>query len=549
MKKFRILALVLAAVLCLSLLAACGGNGDTPTSSGAPAPTSEGGEPSEPADSGESGSGNLVPATGTSDETLNAALPGEPDSLFPNFQGSKVSGIVDSAMFDTLVYWNDETKTAEPRLATEWEWLNEDFTRILFTLRDDVVFSNGEKLTANDVLVSLQATTEYTRATYAQMFDIANSKVVDDTHLELALKQSYGNLPDILGCTYYAIFSAKGFEDTGKDTAAFAREPVTSGPYKLAEWKQGESLTLTRNEDYWDKENLPYYKNIVFSFIDDASSRALALQSGDVQVAFHVNNSQIAELESYEGIAVNPYVQNVAQPLTINESFPSLADENVRKAIMLCLDKEALNQVGSLGYSEVSRSSLAGTVSPYYFESETFTQDVEAAKKLIDDSDWTAEDLTYTMYTVTGRSTDQHEILQAQLAAIGITLKLESVDLPTMLSYVWAGEVPLHLGENDNWDISRMLKAVDSRVETSHEAYRGDDAAELHALIDAAYAASDEDRYDAYAAVQKFCSDHYVITSVANVVLADAYADNLVGLEHDSHSWPTIYNMRPLVEG
>lgn len=548
MKAKRLLALILAAVLCVSLLAACGGGGEQPASS-APetnAPDAGSAEPANTGDAGSvGGSDNTVGATGVSDETLYAALSGEPNSLFPNYQGSKVSGCVDSSMFDTLVYWNDETKTAEPRLATEWEWLDEDYTLIQFTLRDDVTFTNGEKMTASDVLASLKATTEYTRATYAQMFDIANSEVVDETHLKLALTQPYGNLLDILGCTYYAIFSEKAFEEAG-DPADFARSPVASGPYKLQEWKQGESITLIRNEDYWDKDNLPYYKNIVFSFIDDASSRVMALRSGDVQVVFAINNSQIAELEAAGGITVSPYVQNVVQPLALNESFPVIADENVRKAILLAIDKEALAQVEYLGYSEVSKSSLVGAASTYYYESESYSQDMETAKQLIANSGWSAEDLTFTMYTIAGASTAQTEIFQAQMAAIGITIIIESADLPTFLSHVWAGEVPVGLGENDNWDISRMMKMVDSRVETSHEAYRGEDEAELHALIDAAYAASDDDRYAAYAAVQQFCSDHYVCTVIANCVFTDAYADNLTGLEYDCHSWPTIYKMRPV---
>ena len=71
---------------------------------------------------------------------------------------------------------------------------------------------------------------------------------------------------------------------------------------------------------------------------------------------------------------------------------------------------------------------------------ETYTQDVETAKQLIADSGWSAEDLTYTTYAVNGASTAHYEVLKAQLAEIGITLNIETVDLTVMLEHSWVGE-------------------------------------------------------------------------------------------------------------
>ena len=76
-------------------------------------------------------------------------------------------------------------------------------------------------------------------------------------------------------------------------------------------------------------------------------------------------------------------------------------------------------------------------ISPYYFESETYAQDVETAKQLIADSGWSAEDLTYTTYAVNGGSTAHYEVLKAQLDAIGVTLNIETVDLTVMLEHSW----------------------------------------------------------------------------------------------------------------
>ena len=538
MKSKKALALALVCALALSVLAGCTSGqqpSDTPGTSNDP-----GTNTNEPVDNP-----NLVPAEGTSEETLKVACDGEPTSIFPNYVTNKTSNRVDSCLFDTLVRWNDETKTAEPSLATKWEQI--DDLHWQFTLRDDVYFTNGEKLTANDVIASLQASYDYTLNHYTLWLDPAECEVVDDTTVIIGLSRIYNNLPEILGCTYYAIFSAKAFEEVGNDETVFAVNPVGSGPYKLESWETGSKLTLVRNDDYWGE--LPYYKYIEFSFISDPVARVNALEAGDVQLAFNIPTAQIEELQGYDNLYVNIYEQNVGVPIWLTmKNTPSLQDENVRKAIFLAIDKELLVQAAYGGYGTASHSSVTGQSSPYYFESETYAQDVETAKQLIADSGWSAEDLTYTTYAVNGGSTAHYEVLKAQLDAIGVTLNIETVDLTVMLEHSWVGEIPIGFAENDNWDVGRMLEFADSRIETSWNAYVGEGEEELHALIDAAWAASDEERYDAYAAVQQWLSDHYVCPNLCDVVIPDAWAANLTGVVYDAHCWPNIYNVRPLVE-
>ena len=538
MKSKKALALALVCALALSVLAGCTSGqqpSDTPGTSNDP-----GTNTNEPVDNP-----NLVPAEGTSEETLKVACDGEPTSIFPNYVTNKTSNRVDSCLFDTLVRWNDETKTAEPSLATKWEQI--DDLHWQFTLRDDVYFTNGEKLTANDVIASLQASYDYTLNHYTLWLDPAECEVVDDTTVIIGLSRIYNNLPEILGCTYYAIFSAKAFEEVGNDETVFAVNPVGSGPYKLESWETGSKLTLVRNDDYWGE--LPYYKYIEFSFSGDPVARVNALEAGDVQLAFNIPTAQIEELQGYDNLYVNIYEQNVGVPIWLTmKNTPSLQDENVRKAIFLAIDKELLVQAAYGGYGTASHSSVTGQSSPYYFESETYAQDVETAKQLIADSGWSAEDLTYTTYAVNGGSTAHYEVLKAQLDAIGVTLNIETVDLTVMLEHSWVGEIPIGFAENDNWDVGRMLEFADSRIETSWNAYVGEGEEELHALIDAAWAASDEERYDAYAAVQQWLSDHYVCTNLCDVVMPDAWAANLTGVVYDAHCWPNIYNVRPLVE-
>lgn len=446
----KALASILAASMALSL-AACGGSG---SSSSAASPAQSTASTAEAVDL------NQEAVEGTSDDAvLRVAIDGEPDSLFAAYQQNKADNRVNSSMFNYLVEWDDEAKEAKPSVATEWEWI--DDTHIRFTLRDDVKFTNGETLVAEDVAESLAYSCQY-HATYTQMFDPDNFVVEDDTHVVLALSKPYGNLLDILGCDYYTIFDWSAWQadvdSMGADDALakWIRDPVGSGPYKLVEWVDGDHLTLERNEDYWDKDNMPYYKQIVYSFIADMPARASALKAGTVDVAYNLASSQIDELKSATiGLTVNPYNQNVVMPLTFNmHKNPALADENVRKAIMYCIDKAALADAYGNGYEISGKSSLVAENSPYYAEVETWSQDLDTAKAAIDEAisenGWTADDLTFTTWSISGSDTSQIELLQYYLSTIGITLNIESADFATVLfEHLFVGDTSITIAEND----------------------------------------------------------------------------------------------------
>lgn len=543
----KALASILAASMALSL-AACGGSG---SSSSAASPAQSTASTAEAVDL------NQEAVEGISDDAvLRVAIDGEPDSLFAAYQQNKADNRVNSSMFNYLVEWDDEAKEAKPSVATEWEWI--DDTHIRFTLRDDVKFTNGETLVAEDVAESLAYSCQY-HATYTQMFDPDNFVVEDDTHVVLALSKPYGNLLDILGCDYYTIFDWSAWQadvdSLGADDALakWIRDPVGSGPYKLVEWVDGDHLTLERNEDYWDKDNMPYYKQIVYSFIADMPARASALKAGTVDVAYNLASSQIDELKNATiGLTVNPYNQNVVMPLTFNmHKNPALADENVRKAIMYCIDKAALADAYGNGYEISGKSSLVAENSPYYAEVETWSQDLDTAKAAIDEAisenGWTSDDLTFTTWSISGSDTSQIELLQYYLSTIGITLNIESADFATVLfEHLFVGDTSITIAENDTWDVTRMLNMLDSRIETSYDSYTGEYEDELHDLIDAAWAADEDNRYEAYKAVQQFAADHYMTTALNSCLYTDAWSNTITGMKYDAHSWPNVWAMRPV---
>ena len=523
----KVLALILAALMVLSL-AACNGKKETEK-----------------------------PDDQTGEKVLKLADDGEPSCLFSAYQQGKPTNRIAGAMFNYLVDWDDVNKVAKPSVAKSWEWLDDTFTKIRFTLRDDVYFTNGEKLVGEDVTESLKFNVA-NHENYASFLDCDNFVVEDDTHVVLAMKSSYANLLDLLGCDYFTIFdwsAWKADEDSlGHDQALakWTRDPIGSGPYKLAEngWKSGESVTLVRNEKYWDKENAGYYDRLEFYFIPDAAARVNALKAGTVDVAMQLNAAQLEDVEK-AGLTTVKYEENVAQPLGFNmRNNPTLQDENVRKAILLCLDKVELAKAYHNGYGSTSKASLTGKASPYYEEVENYSQDLEAAKAAVEEAKktngWTDKDLTYTYWAIAGGDSSEVELLQYYCGQVGITVNVEKADFSVVLfEHLFVGDFHFGLGENDNWDINRMLNFVDNRVPSSWNAYVGDKEQELYDLIDAAKAASDADRKAAYKAVQQFCADHYVCTTICNTMNFHALSTKVTGITFDAHCWPIFWTIHP----
>lgn len=531
MKTKKVLAMLLAVAIMVSMLPGCGNDSHTSADSNL-------GSMTAPSSSIAAAGSEAQPAA--SSEVLHVACDGEPTGLFPNYQSSKTTNRVEGCMFDTLVTWDDTAKQPIPSLATEWNW--DDDTHITFTLRDDVVFTNGEKLTANDVLKSFETTTLHTAAAYAAMIDIEKSKVVDDTHITIALKEKYSSFVDCLASTYFAVFSAKAYEEAGGEPDRFQRTSVGSGPYMLQEWKDGESITLVRNENYWGEK--PYYQSIVFEIIGDADSRVTALQSGSVQVAFNIPYNQISLLDG-NGYTVSPYNENVAAMMLFDTiHFPVLANENVRKAILMAIDKDAIAKARYGGYAETSHSSILSTTSPYYADVDV-DRDVEAAKKLIAESGFTSEELTFTLYGVTGESTTYMEILQSELAEIGVTIEIVTVDGASMFGILTGEGIAFGFGENACWDSNAMFSISDARAMEGDllypNCYFGENAEDLYSLLDAAkVAATEEERMELYTKIQQFLADNAAMTALSNVMLVDAWAENITGVTYDVRSWPCI---------
>ncbi|MEA4934641.1 MAG: ABC transporter substrate-binding protein, partial [Lawsonibacter sp.] len=254
-KTVRLAAFMLAMVL---MLTACGTSGGNGSASGSTTGASS--------------------ADATSANTLRVVLNSEPSNLDPHNNTRLTAWAVQEEIFDKLVT-KDENGNIQPDLASSWKQID-DLTW-QFKLRDDVTFHDGSKLTSADVVFSFQrACSASGSQTFFFQFDPDNIKAVDDYTVNVATKQPFAAVLNYLASARGAILCKSAVESMGDE--AYGRAPVGSGPYKVDNWTTGNSIVLTRNDNYWGDK--PACSKIEFRFITEATNRAIELETGGADI-------------------------------------------------------------------------------------------------------------------------------------------------------------------------------------------------------------------------------------------------------------------------
>ena len=450
----RLLAVCLTGAMILSCAACGGGNNDAQSSqSGGTSTSTESTDNNASADAQEgiSLSNGYADTLNTekSDETLTIGISAEPDNLLTVSGKTQENSIamIDGYLLDRLINRDNKTGEIVPGLATEWERV--DDTHYKFTLRDDVKMVDGKLMTADDVLYTVKFAAEHAaNLDVGKYYNVDECSAVDEHTVIIATKKVCAGFIDLLTQTPFGIISESTVEAAGGADAISKNPVVGSGKYTFSKWEAGQYIELTRNEDYWDPDYVGYYKTIRFVFINDNSARLMAVQSGDINVALDVPPAISYPQASTGTVNVDFFDQCKVGNIYFNTSKGAFADKAVREAAYWAIDKNSINQVGTLGLGQIS-DALFPASNEYYVDvyDEEQHVDIEKAKQILADAGYT------DTIQVTALSQAQFApimtVVQENLRAIGIELTIESTDAGSYVSKAKAGEYDLLYGQTD----------------------------------------------------------------------------------------------------
>ena len=326
--------------------------------------------------------------------------------------------------------------TLTPSLAESFE--HPTPTTWVYSIRDGVTFHDGTPLTAADVVASLSRHLDPAVASswYSAFQNVASIEQTGDREVTVTMNTPDSQFNLSMGGSAGVIESAATLEEKGADYGNSTGGVNCTGPFELAEWKSGESITLTRYDDYWDEALRAHAAEVNFVFMADSTARVNALKSGSADGSWLIPIEAVEQLDaSGKGEALFAPSTAVGQLVISNLDGP-LGDVRVRKALLLAMDREGILQAAARGVGEVTdvqtTESVWGEASDAArtaaFDDIThYEQNLEEAKKLIAEAGVEGEELTYVTAPI---GSDFAIISQATAAAaqsIGLKLKVESV--------------------------------------------------------------------------------------------------------------------------
>jgi len=364
--------------------------------------------------------------------TLTVAMPDEPPGLDPTISTSQaIARIVYDNVLQGLVRVDRDGRVVAC-LATSWD-VSKDGLTYTFTLRPNVTFHDGTKLTPADVVADLERamdpSSDHTHHEYYAA--IAGVKAGADGTVVLTLKHRDGNLLFDLARPDSVIYPPK-------DEKTLRTDPVGTGPFAFVRWTRGNSVQLKRFDHYWDPK-LPYLDAVTFRFMPDPQTQLAALQSGQVDVIGDgLSPENALVVEKTPGLKLLKGFTTAKMIMSTNNAKAPFNNVLVRRAMAYATDREALIQGAMFGFGTPIGSHA--TPAEYYYVDLTklYPYDPAKAKALLAQAGY-PKGFTATLdlpqpYINARRS---GEVLAQQLSKVGIDLKLRIVQWDYWLSHIF----------------------------------------------------------------------------------------------------------------
>jgi peptide/nickel transport system substrate-binding protein len=407
MDKKKIVALLLALTMVVTLFAGCGGSSKTSSS---PDTTSS---PSSSSDSK------------TKEKTLVYGLEGDIDNFDPfSNQTLRFIKTLGYNCYESLFHI-DEDMNYEMDLAESYEKV--DDLNYVFKLRKGVKFHNGKTMTAEDVKFSFEHAMDPNVASWLGTYftQIKSIDIVDENTIKINLSQVTPAFID--GVCMLKIIN-KGTENSLKQKA------IGTGPFKFVSWAPNDNVTLEKFSDYWDASKVKIDK-LVIKPIPDQTVAMTNLDAGSLNLYENLTIANVIAAESKKNIQILTSKSSNSTALfeVGRHNVPAFDDPKVMAALCYALDKETINKEVYNNMAKVIWSPFPSGAK-YYVDLEGNPYDLEKAKALLKETKF-ADGFEFKLTVVTGDTMGEQiaTIWQAALAQIGVTLKINIVDASVWL--------------------------------------------------------------------------------------------------------------------
>jgi peptide/nickel transport system substrate-binding protein len=397
---------------------------------------------------------------GNRNASVTVTIGEEPDTLDPQRSNAAVAGQILQNAGDTLVAQASNGQIV-PDLASSWQPANGGL-QWTFNLKHGVTFQNGDKVDAQAVKASFgRALDPATHAggVAALLAPVKDVRVTAPDQIIFDLKQPYSPFLQNMTNPTTVIVDAAAATRMG---TAFGRAPVLTGAFKIVNWVSGTSVTLVRNDaHHWGPSfaaGAPSIKTLVFRIITDDQTAVAALENNEVQAAA-IPPAHVAQFQHNSAFNMYHFLRKgVGFYLEFDVNNPPFNDIRVRRALMYAIDKKAIVKVALQGQGIPACGPLPPSIPGYWPGICHYgpQYDQAKAKQLLADAGWkpgpdgklqkNGQPFAFTVYTMATPASwaDSAQLVQQQLAQIGITLQIQNFEFATLLSKITASQDQAH---------------------------------------------------------------------------------------------------------
>jgi peptide/nickel transport system substrate-binding protein len=419
------------------------------------------------------------------------------------------------ALFVTLARYDDALRPA-PYFARSWTW-SADRRALRMQLASGVRWQDGRPTTSRDVRFTLDAVRDAATGSprLAELADVDGVDTPDDSTIVVRFARPQSSFPLVL-CEQ-PIAPAHLLEEIPRSElrrAPFGDRPIGNGPFRFIERRTGQRWTFARNDDFVPSlGGPPAIQRLVVAVVDEASTKFAGLVSHELDMA-GISPSMAGLAAADPALRVVDYPVLVAYGIVFNAGQPPFDDARVRRAIALAIDRGRIIQAALAGFA----TPAAGPVSPDhpFFSGDSARTDIEAAAALLDSAGWirggngararNGVPFTFELLTVGSADNAAEQLVQADLAALGIRVEIRQREMGAFLAEARAREKrfdALLTGIPGDLSLGYVSSMFDSRLAGGALDYAGFHTARLDDFLrKARVAGEDDERRDAWRNVQ-----------------------------------------------
>ncbi|HGD6476078.1 TPA: nickel ABC transporter substrate-binding protein [Streptococcus agalactiae] len=393
--------------------------------------------------------------------------------------------VIQDMVYEGLVRYGDNGKI-EPALAESWS-ISQDGKTYTFKLRN-AKYSDGSNFNAANVKRNFDSIFSKSNRGNHNWFNLTNQlenyRALNQSTFEIKLKQAYSaTLYDLSMIRPIRFLSDSAFPKGDDTTKKNVKKPIGTGQWVVKSKKQNEYITFKRNENYWGKK--PKLKEVTVKVIPDAQTRALAFESGDVDLIY---GNGVIGLDTFAQYTKDKkYVTAISQPMStrlllLNAKETIFQDKKVRQAMNHAIDKVSIAKNTFRGTEKPADTIFSKSTPHSDAKLNPYSYNVDKANQLLDQAGWKmgknkvrekdGKALTLRLPYIATKATDKDLVtyFQGEWRKIGINVSLIAMEeddywanakkgnFDMMLTYSWGAP----------WDPHAWMSALTAKADHGH---------------------------------------------------------------------------------